>query len=90
MKIEDLYKIITERVNTKKKNSYTNELLKSGSKKIAQKFGEETSELIIDFLKGSKKRTTEEAVDVIYHLLVLLKSKNISMNDIHKELDKRK
>ena len=75
MKIEDLYKIITERVNTKKKNSYTNELLKSGSKKIAQKFGEETSELIIDFLKGSKKRTTEEAVDVIYHLLVLLKSK---------------
>ena len=90
MKIEDLYKIITERVNTKKKNSYTNELLKSGSKKIAQKFGEETSELIIDFLKGSKKRTTEEAVDVIYHLLVLLKSKKISINDIHKELDKRK
>ena len=90
MKIEDLYKIITERVNTKKKNSYTYELLKSGSKKIAQKFGEETSELIIDFLKGSKKRTTEEAVDVIYHLLVLLKSKKISMNDIHKELDKRK
>ena len=90
MKIEDLYKIITERVNTKKKNSYTNDLLKSGSKKIAQKFVEETSELIIDFLKGSKKRTTEEAVDVIYHLLVLLKSKKISMNDIHKELDKRK
>lgn len=90
MKIEDLYKIITERVNTKKKNSYTNKLLKSGSKKIAQKFGEEASELIIDFLKGSKKRTTEEAVDVIYHLLVLLKSKKISMNDIHKELDKRK
>ena len=78
MKIEDLYKIITERVNTKKKNSYTNKLLKSGSKKIAQKFGEEASELIIDFLKGSKKRTTEEAVDVIYHLLVLLKSKKIS------------
>ena len=90
MKIEDLYKIITERVNTKKKNSYTNKLLKSGSKKIAQKFGEEASELIIDFLKGSKKRTTEEAVDVIYHLLVLLKSKKISMNDIHIELDKRK
>ena len=90
MIIEDLYKIITERVNTKKKYTYTNKLLKSGSKKIAQKFWEETSELIIDFLKGSKKRTTEEAVDVIYHLLVLLKSKKISMNDIHKELDKRK
>ena len=38
----------------------------------------------------SKKRTIEEAVDVIYHLLVLLKSKKITINEIHKELDKRK
>ena len=90
MKIEDLNEIISERVKTGKKNSYTNKLLKLGPKKIAQKFGEEASELIIDFLKGSKKRTTEEAVDVIYHLLVLLKSKKITMKDIHKELDKRR
>jgi len=90
MKIEDLNEIINNRVKTRKKNSYTNKLLKLGPNKIAQKFGEEASELIIDFLKGSKKRTIEEAVDVIYHLLVLLKSKKISINDIHKELDKRK
>ena len=90
MKIEDLNKIINNRIKSRKKNSYTNELLKSGPKKIAQKFGEEASELIIDFLKGSKKRTIEEAVDVIYHLLILLKSKKISMNEIHKELEKRK
>ena len=90
MKIEDLNEIINERVKTGKKNSYTNKLLKLGPKKIAQKFGEEASELIIDFLKGSKKRTTEEAVDVIYHLLVLLKSKKITMDDIHKELNKRR
>ena len=90
MKIEELYEIINKRVQTRKKNSYTNKLLKLGSKKIAQKLGEETSELIIDYLKGSKKRTIEEAVDVIYHLLVLLKSKKITMNEIHKELDNRK
>jgi len=90
MKIEDLNEIIDNRVKSRKKNSYTNKLLKLGSKKIAQKFGEEASELIIDFLKGSKKRTIEEAVDVIYHLLILLKSKKISMNEIHKELEKRK
>ena len=90
MKIDDLNKIINNRIKSRKKNSYTNELLKSGPKKIAQKFGEEASELIIDFLKGSKKRTTEEAVDVIYHLLVLLKSKKITMNDIYKEMDRRK
>ena len=90
MKIEELYEIINKRVQTRKKNSYTNKLLKLGSKKIAQKLGEETSELVIDYLKGTKKRTIEEAVDVIYHLLVLLKSKKITMNEIHKELDKRK
>ena len=90
MKIEDLNEIIKNRVQTRKKNSYTNKLLKLGPKKIAQKFGEEASELIVDFLKGSKKRTIEEAVDVIYHLLILLKSKKISMNEIHKELEKRK
>ena len=90
MKIEDLDEIIDNRVKSRKKNSYTIKLLKLGPKIIAQKFGEEASELIIDFLKGSKKRTIEEAVDVIYHLLVLLKSKKISMNEIHKELEKRK
>ena len=90
MRIEDLNEIINNRVQTRKKNSYTNKLLKLGPKKIAQKFGEESAELIVDFLKGSKKRTIEEAVDVIYHLLILLNSKKITMNEIHKELDKRK
>ncbi len=90
MKIEELNTIINNRVKTRKKNSYTNKLLKLGPKKIAQKFAEESSELIIDFLKGSKKRTTEEAVDVIYHLLVLLKSKKITLNEIYNEIDKRK
>ena len=89
MKIEDLNEIINNRVKTRKKNSYTNKLLKLGPKKIAQKFGEESSELIIDFLKGSKKRTIEEAADLIYHLLVLLYSKKISLNDIKNELKKR-
>ena len=63
----DLYKTIESRKTSKLKNSYTKKLFKEGEKKIAQKFGEESFELIIDFLKGSKKRTTEEAVDVIYH-----------------------
>ena len=90
MNIEKLYSIIGDRIKSKKQQSYTNKLLKLGSKKIAQKFGEEANELIIDYLKGSKKRTIEEAVDVIYHLLILLKSKKITMNEIHKELDSRK
>ena len=61
MKIEDLNEIINNRVQTRKKNSYTNKLLKLGPKKIAQKFGEESSELIIDFLKGSKKKNNRRS-----------------------------
>ena len=90
MNIEDLFTVIETRAQNKTKNSYTNKLLKLGPKRIAQKFGEEASELIIDYLKGSKQRTIEEAVDVIYHLLVLLKSKKININDINKEISKRK
>ena len=89
MNIERLYKKIEDRIKTKAKQSYTNKLIKLGPKQIAQKFGEESVELIVDYLKGSKKRTTEEAADVIYHLLVLLKSKKITLEEIYKELSKR-
>ncbi len=90
MSIEKLFEIIELRVKNKSKNSYTNKLLKEGPKKIAQKFGEESTELIVDYLSGSKKRTIEEAVDLIYHLLVLLKSKKINIKEINKEILKRK
>ena len=86
----NLYKTIESRKTSKNKNSYTRKLYKEGEKKIAQKFGEESAELIIDFLKGSKKRTTEEAIDVIYHLFVLLSSKKIKFNELEKEILKRK
>ena len=86
----DLYKTIENRKKSKKKNSYTKNLFKEGEKKIAQKFGEESSELLIDFLKGSKKRTIEEGIDVIYHLFVLLSAKKIKYNDLEKEILKRK
>ena len=85
----DLFLTIENRKSLKNKNSYTSKLLKEGEKKIAQKFGEESAELIIDYLKGTKKRTIEEASDVIYHLFVLLSSKKISYQDIQKELTKR-
>ena len=89
MDIEELYTVIEKRIKNKNKTSYTNKLLKLGPKIIAQKVGEETTELIVDYLKGSKKRTIEEAADVIYHLLVLLKSKKITLKEINKELSKR-
>ena len=85
----DLFSIIEDRKKSKSKKSYTLSLFEEGQKKIAQKFGEESAELIIDYLKGTKKRTIEEATDLLYHLFVLLSSKKISYQDIQKELIKR-
>ena len=88
--IQKLYLLIDKRVKSKKKNSYSNFLLKSGPKKIAQKIGEESNELIIDYLKGSNKRIVEEAADLIYHITLLLYSKKITIQDIENELKKRR
>ena len=88
--LEELYSIIKKRDQSKKKNSYTKLLLKGGKNIIAQKVSEESIELIADYLNGSKKRTIEEAADLIYHFLVLLYSKKITINDIRKELNKRR
>tara|TARA_B100000427_G_C15200197_1_gene459944 strand:- start:238 stop:534 length:297 start_codon:yes stop_codon:yes gene_type:complete len=87
---EELFKTITLRQKSKNKNSYTKKLLNQGPKIISQKVGEESAELIIDYLKGTKKRTVEEAVDLIYHVFVLLRSKKITFKEIEKEINKRK
>ena len=88
--LQDLFNTIQKKAKSKEKKSYTKALLKSGKNKIAQKVGEESSELIIDYLNGSKKRTIEEASDLIYHLFVLLYSKKIKLEDIKKELKSRR
>tara|TARA_B110000438_G_C15584850_1_gene551220 strand:+ start:143 stop:442 length:300 start_codon:yes stop_codon:yes gene_type:complete len=87
--LEELFQTIEKKSKSKDNKSYTRQLLKKGKNTIAQKVGEESSELIIDYLNGTKKRTIEEASDLIYHLFVLLYSKKIKLEDIRKELKKR-
>ena len=88
--LEDLYLTIKKRSGGTNKKSYTKSLVLKGKHAIAQKISEESTELIIDYLNGSKKRTIEEASDLIYHLLVLLYSKKITLKEIEKELTRRK
>jgi len=88
--IEELYIRIDHRAKNSSKNSYTKELLKKGSKKIAQKIGEESTELIIDYLNGTKKRVIEETADLLYHIIVMLYSKKITIKNIENELNKRR
>ena len=88
--LQELFNIIQNKAKGKDKKSYTKALIKGGKNKIAEKVAEESTELIVDYLRGTKKRVVEEASDLIYHLLVMLYSKKITLNDIKKELSKRK
>ena len=88
--LQELYSVIERRAKGGDKKSYTKSLIKGGKNKIAEKVAEESTELIIDYLQGTKKRVVEEASDLIYHLLVMLYSKKITLNDIKKELSRRK
>ena len=87
--LEELFQTIEKKSKSKDNKSYTKQLLTKGKNTIAQKIVEESSELIVDYLNGTKKRTIEEASDLIYHLFVLLYSKKIKLEDIRKELKKR-
>ena len=90
MKLEDLVKIINSRANADPSESWTAKLLAQGPEKCAEKFGEEAVEAIIEAVKGDNNALISEAADVIFHYLVMLKSRDINFEDVMKELEKRK
>ncbi len=81
--------IIQDRLDHPSEKSYTTRLLNKGTHKIAQKVGEEAVELIIESLREDDDLFRGEAADLIYHLLVLLKDRGMSMADIVKVLESR-
>ena len=85
--LEDLIKTIRDRKNSSPDKSYTNKLLNDKNLSVS-KVKEEVAELIEAVEKNTNK--IHESADVIYHLLVYLEANNIKMEDVMKELDKRK
>ena len=69
--------------------SWTAKLLASGPEKCAEKFGEEAVEAIIEAVKGDRARLTAEAADVVYHLLVMLAARDVTLDDVLAELERR-
>ncbi|MBF9031646.1 phosphoribosyl-ATP diphosphatase [Rhodobacterales bacterium HKCCE3408] len=69
--------------------SWTAKLLSQGPEKAAEKFGEEAVEAVIEAVKGDRERLTAEAADVLYHLLVMLASRDVSLDDVLAELARR-
>jgi phosphoribosyl-ATP pyrophosphohydrolase len=69
--------------------SWTAKLLASGPEKCAEKFGEEAVEAIIEAVKGDRAKLTAEAADVVYHLLVMLAARDVTLADVLAELERR-
>ncbi|MDE0752969.1 MAG: phosphoribosyl-ATP diphosphatase [Planktomarina sp.] len=89
MTLQTLEQTIIARKSADPSSSWTAKLLAKGPEKCAEKFGEEAIEAIIEAVKGDRQALTSEAADVIYHLMVMLASRDIAFNDVIDELSRR-
>lgn len=85
----ELEATITQRIEENNPDSYTNKLFQRGINKMAQKVGEEAVELVIEAKDNNPDLFKNEAADLLYHLLILLKAKNQNLEAIEKVLMER-
>lgn len=89
MEISELYNIILNRKKNPQPGSYTNSLFDAGLPRMAQKVGEEGTEVVVAALAQENERLIEEISDLTYHILVLMAAKGLRPDDIAQELEKR-
>lgn len=87
--LERLFATIESRKGADPDTSWTARLLEQGPEKAAEKFGEEAVEAIIEAVRGDREKLTAEAADVLYHLLVMLAARDVSLSDVLQELARR-
>ena len=89
MSLERLAATIAARKGADPETSWTAKLLSKGPEKCAEKFGEEAIEAIIEAVKGDREKLVSEAADTLYHLLVMLAARDVTLEDVLAELDRR-
>ena len=87
--VRQLYDLIAIRKETRPEGSYTTRLFNEGIDKIAKKLGEEAVEIVIAAKNDSTQRIVEETADLLYHLMVTLVEKGVTLEEIREELQKR-
>ena len=88
--VTELEEIILDRFNNRNEKSYISSLFSKGINKIAQKFGEEAVELVIESKDDKDELFLNESADVLFHFLILLKAKGFSFSDVIDKLEDRK
>lgn len=87
--LRELETVIASRKGADPDSSWTAKLLSKGPEKCAEKFGEEAIEAIIAAAKNDRENLTYEAADVLYHMLVMLASRDVALDDVLGELARR-
>ena len=87
--LNDLAQTITERAKADPDSSWTAKLLAKGPEKCAEKFGEEAVEAIIEAIKNDRDGLISESADVLFHLLVMLQSRGVTLDEVLAELARR-
>ena len=87
--LSDLEKRVEERANASATESYTRALIDKGVAHCAKKLGEEAFETAIAAVQEDKGRVVSETADLLYHLLVLLKARGVTLTEVEAELAKR-
>ncbi len=87
--LKELQQFIQKRHEEMPEGSYTTSLFQSGINKMAQKVGEEAVETIIEATNGTNERLIYEGSDLLYHLIVMLTAKGLSIEDLARELEER-
>ena len=87
--LAELESIVNDRLANPSDSSYTASLAAAGAKRIAQKVGEEAVEVALASVAGNSDETLDEAADLVYHLIVLLASQGLSIDDVAKRLESR-
>lgn len=88
--IEKEYKTVLDRKNNPEEGSYTTYLYEKGLEKILKKVGEETTEVVVAALSQSKEELVGEINDLLFHVLVLMAEKGITLEDIDNEMIRRR
>ncbi|NDD75390.1 MAG: bifunctional phosphoribosyl-AMP cyclohydrolase/phosphoribosyl-ATP diphosphatase HisIE [Gammaproteobacteria bacterium] len=87
--LDELEAIITHRMTSATDTSYTAKLLAAGPRRVAQKVGEEGVEVALAGAAGDVEELVSESADLLYHLIVMLKSRDLSLRDVTAELRRR-
>ncbi len=87
--LSKLEQIIAERSKATDGSSYTAELMAKGRAECARKLGEEAVETIVAALSGDQRHLVSESADLLFHLLILLRVSEVSLNEVYAELTAR-